>query len=60
MAHRIHDIVKASAPGLSPRIRYGMPAGAKNDKFVCFFQSGAKYQSRYATFGLNHDNANSR
>ena len=57
MATRIHKIVKASAPDLMPRTWYGMPAYAKDDKVVCFFQSAAKFKSRYATFGFN-DSAN--
>jgi uncharacterized protein YdhG (YjbR/CyaY superfamily) len=57
MAKRIHAIVKASAPDLSPRTWYGMPAYAKDGKVVCFFQSAAKFKSRYATFGFS-DQAN--
>jgi uncharacterized protein YdhG (YjbR/CyaY superfamily) len=58
MAERIHGIVKASAPGLSPRTWYGMPAYANAEgKIVCFFQSAAKFKSRYATLGFN-DRAN--
>ena len=57
MATRIHKIVKASAPDLTPRTWYGMPAYAKDGKVVCFFQSAAKFKSRYATFGFN-DSAN--
>lgn len=57
MAERIHAIVMTSAPALSPRTWYGMPAYAKDDKVVCFFQSAHKFKSRYATFGFN-DNAN--
>jgi uncharacterized protein YdhG (YjbR/CyaY superfamily) len=52
MAKRIHAIVKASAPTLSPRTWYGMPAYAKDGKVVCFFQSGQKFKSRYATLGF--------
>jgi uncharacterized protein YdhG (YjbR/CyaY superfamily) len=52
MAKRIHAIVKASAPSLSPRTWYGMPAYAKDGKVVCFFQSGQKFKSRYATLGF--------
>ena len=59
MAKRIHEIIKASAPGLSPKTWYGMPAYAnQDDKIVCFFQSAAKFNSKYATLGFNHDNAN--
>ncbi len=57
IAERIHAIVKASVPGLSPRTWYGMPAYAKDGKVVCFFQSAAKFKSRYATFGFS-DSAN--
>jgi uncharacterized protein YdhG (YjbR/CyaY superfamily) len=57
MAERFHAIVKASAPDLSPRTWYGMPAYAKAGKVVCFFQSAHKFKARYATFGFN-DTAN--
>jgi uncharacterized protein YdhG (YjbR/CyaY superfamily) len=57
MAERLHAIIKASAPNLSPKTWYGMPAYAKDDKIVCFFQSGQKFKTRYATFGFN-DQAN--
>ena len=57
MAERLHAIVKASAPSLSPKTWYGMPAYAKDDKVVCFFQSAAKFKARYATFGFS-DKAN--
>jgi uncharacterized protein YdhG (YjbR/CyaY superfamily) len=57
MAERIHTIVKASAPALSPKTWYGMPAYAKDGKIVCYFQSADKFKSRYATFGFN-DTAN--
>ena len=53
MAKRIHAIVKDSAPSLSPKTWYGMPAYAKDDKVVCFFQSAEKFKARYATFGFN-------
>ena len=53
MAERLHAIVKASAPSLSPKTWYGMPAYAKDDKVVCFFQSAAKFKARYATFGFS-------
>jgi uncharacterized protein YdhG (YjbR/CyaY superfamily) len=53
MAKRLHAIVKASAPALSPKTWYGMPAYAKDGKVVCFFQSAEKFKSRYATFGFN-------
>ena len=55
MAKRLHAIVKASAPGLSPKTWYGMPAYAKDGKVVCFFQAADKFNSRYATFGFNDD-----
>jgi uncharacterized protein YdhG (YjbR/CyaY superfamily) len=57
LARRIHAIVKASAPTLSPKAWYGMPAYAKDGKIICFFQSAEKFKSRYATFGFN-DSAN--
>jgi uncharacterized protein YdhG (YjbR/CyaY superfamily) len=58
MAERLHEIVKASAPELSPKTWYGMPAYANKDgKVVCFFQSAEKFNARYATFGFS-DNAN--
>jgi uncharacterized protein YdhG (YjbR/CyaY superfamily) len=57
MAERIHAIVKASAPELSPKTWYGMPAYAKDGKVVCFFQSAQKFKSRYGTFGFS-DEAN--
>jgi uncharacterized protein YdhG (YjbR/CyaY superfamily) len=57
MAKRLHAIVKASAPALSPKTWYGMPAYAKDGKVVCFFQSAHKFNARYATFGFN-DTAN--
>jgi uncharacterized protein YdhG (YjbR/CyaY superfamily) len=53
MAKRLHAIVKASAPALSPKLWYGMPAYAKDDKVVCFFQDAQKFKTRYATFGFN-------
>ena len=57
MAERLHAIIKATAPALSPRTWYGMPAYAKDDKVVCFFQSAHKFKARYATFGFS-DKAN--
>jgi uncharacterized protein YdhG (YjbR/CyaY superfamily) len=57
MAERLHAIIKASAPVLSPKLWYGMPAYAKDGKVVCFFQSAQKFNSRYATLGFN-DEAN--
>jgi uncharacterized protein YdhG (YjbR/CyaY superfamily) len=53
MAERLHEIVKASAPELSPRTWYGMPAYAKDGKVVCFFQSAEKFNTRYATFSFS-------
>ena len=53
MAERLHAIVKASAPALSPKTWYGMPAYAKNGKVVCFFQAAQKFNTRYATFAFN-------
>jgi uncharacterized protein YdhG (YjbR/CyaY superfamily) len=53
MAERIHAIVKASAPALSPKTWYGMPAYAKDGKVVCYFTSADKFKSRYATFGFD-------
>jgi len=53
MAERLHALIKASAPALSPRTWYGMPAYAKDGKVVCFFQSAQKFKSRYATFGFS-------
>jgi uncharacterized protein YdhG (YjbR/CyaY superfamily) len=56
MAKRIHEIIKANAPALSPKTWYGMPAYANEDgKIVCFFQPADKFKSRYATFGFNDD-----
>jgi uncharacterized protein YdhG (YjbR/CyaY superfamily) len=55
MAKRLHAIIKASAPALSPRTWYGMPAYAKDGKVVCFFQSGQKFKTRYATFGFSDE-----
>jgi uncharacterized protein YdhG (YjbR/CyaY superfamily) len=57
MAERLHTIVKASAPALSPKTWYGMPAYAIDGKVVCYFQSADKFKSRYATFGFS-DKAN--
>ncbi len=53
MAERLHVIIKASAPALSPRTWYGMPAYALDGKVVCFFQSAQKFKTRYATFGFS-------
>ena len=53
VAMEIHEIVRKTAPGLKPRTWYGMPAYAKNDKIVCFFQSSSKFKSRYSTLGFS-------
>ena len=53
MAGRLHSIIKAGAPALSPKTWYGMPAYAKDGKVVCFFQSAQKFKTRYATFGFS-------
>jgi uncharacterized protein YdhG (YjbR/CyaY superfamily) len=57
MGERLHAVIKVSAPALSPRLWYGMPAYAKDGKVVCFFQSAQKFKTRYATFGFS-DKAN--
>lgn len=57
MAKRIHAIVKASAPSLTPKTWYGMPAYAKDDKIICFFQAADKFKARYGTLGFS-DKAN--
>ena len=57
MAERLHAIITASAPALSPKTWYGMPAYARDGKIVCFFQPAEKFKTRYATFGFN-DSAN--
>ena len=53
MAKRLHAIIKANAPALSPKTWYGMPAYAMDGKVVCFFQSAQKFNARYATFGFS-------
>ena len=53
MAERLHAMIKASAPALSPKTWYGMPAYAKDGKVVCFFQSAQKFKTRYATLGFS-------
>ena len=53
MGTRLHALIKACAPGLSPRTWYGMPAYAKGDKVVCFFQGASKFKARYATLGFS-------
>ena len=57
MGERLHALIKASAPALSPRLWYGMPAYARDGKVVCFFQSAQKFKTRYATLGFS-DEAN--
>ncbi|HEV2754986.1 MAG TPA: DUF1801 domain-containing protein [Actinomycetota bacterium] len=57
MGKRLHEIVTAAAPDLAPRTWYGMPAYAKDEKVVCFFQNAGKFKARYSTFGFN-DTAN--
>jgi len=55
MAERLHAVIKASAPALSPKLWYGMPAYAKDGKVVCYFQDAHKFKSRYATFGFSDE-----
>ena len=55
MAERLHAIIKANAPALSPKTWYGMPAYAKDGKVLCYFTPASKFNSRYATFGFNDD-----
>jgi uncharacterized protein YdhG (YjbR/CyaY superfamily) len=57
MAERLHAVIKANAPALSPKLWYGMPAYAKDGNVVCFFQTAEKFKTRYATFGFS-DKAN--
>ncbi|ROT32200.1 iron chaperone [Micromonospora sp. HM5-17] len=57
IAERLHNLIKATAPALTPRLWYGMPAYARDGKVVCFFQSAAKFKTRYATLGFS-DEAN--
>jgi uncharacterized protein YdhG (YjbR/CyaY superfamily) len=52
---RLHEIIRASAPALTPKLWYGMPAYARDGKIVCFFQSMEKFKTRYATFGFMHE-----
>jgi uncharacterized protein YdhG (YjbR/CyaY superfamily) len=54
LGERVHAIVRAAAPGLVPRLWYGMPAYSRDGQVVCFFQSGAKFKTRYATLGFAH------
>ena len=55
LGERLHAIIRASAPALVPRLWYGMPAYTKDGKVVCFFQSAAKFKTRYATLGFQHE-----
>ena len=55
LGERVHAIVKASAPSLTPKLWYGQPAYAKDGKVVCFFQGAYKYDTKYATFGFSDD-----
>ncbi len=55
MAKRLHEIIKASAPGLSPKLWYGQPAYAKDGKVVCFFQNAGKFKTRYSTLGFSDE-----
>jgi uncharacterized protein YdhG (YjbR/CyaY superfamily) len=55
LAERLHAVITASAPGLSPRTWYGMPAYARDDKVICFFQSAQKFNTRYATLGFSDE-----
>jgi uncharacterized protein YdhG (YjbR/CyaY superfamily) len=55
LGERLHAIVRAGAPDLAPRLWYGMPAYARGGKVVCFFQSAAKFKTRYATLGFQHE-----
>ena len=55
VGERLHAIIKASAPALSPKLWYGMPAYAKDGKVICFFRSGQKFKERYMTLGFNND-----
>lgn len=55
MAERLHAVITASAPALMPKTWYGMPAYARDGKVICFFQAASKFNTRYATFGFQHD-----
>ena len=55
IGERLHAIIKASAPVLSPKLWYGMPAYAKDGKVICFFRSGQKFKERYMTLGFNNE-----
>lgn len=55
IGERLHAIIRAAAPELTPRLWYGMPAYARNGKVVCFFQAAGKFKTRYATLGFQHE-----
>ncbi len=55
LGERLHALIKASAPALTPRLWYGMPAYARNGRVVCFFQAARRFKTRYATFGFMHE-----
>jgi hypothetical protein len=55
IGQRLHAIIEADAPDLTPRLWYGMPAWARDGKVICFFQSAQKFKTRYATFGFQHE-----
>ena len=55
MGERLHAVIKASAPALSPKLWYGMPAYAKDGKVICFFRSAQKFKERYMTLGFNNE-----
>jgi hypothetical protein len=55
LGERLHTLIRATAPDLAPRLWYGMPAYARDGKVVCFFQSAAKFKTRYATLGFMHE-----
>ena len=55
LAKRLHAVIKANAPALSPKLWYGMPSYAKDGKVVCFFQAAQKFKTRYATFGFSDE-----
>ena len=55
LAKKVHEIIKASAPGLSPKLWYGQPAYAKDGKIVCFFQNAGKFKTRYSTLGFSDE-----
>lgn len=57
LALRIHELVRAAAPGLVPRLWYGMPAYARDGRVICFFQEAGKFKTRYGTLGFQHDAA---